>query len=76
MRFGSFIEETYTVALGLMIPCSPKVISKGLEETIMKTEAVCLLAHWRNQGNILGCGFDLMSYLPTRKSRFNITLPV
>lgn len=45
IRLGGFIEEIYTVAFGFMIPCSLKVISKGLEETIMKTEAVSLLAH-------------------------------
>lgn len=61
MRLSGFIEEIYTVAFGLTKPCSLKVISKGLEETIMKTEAVGLLAYW-HQGNILRCGFDLMFY--------------
>jgi hypothetical protein len=45
MRLSGFIEEIYTVAFGLMKPCSLKVISKGLEETIMKTKAVGLLAY-------------------------------
>jgi len=45
MRHGGFIEEIYTVDFGFMIPCGMRVISKGLEETIMKTEAVCLLVN-------------------------------
>lgn len=45
MRLGGFIQEIYIVAFGFMIPCSLKFISKGFEETITKTGAVCLLAH-------------------------------